>query len=65
MKRELVDTARKLLGDGATTRADLRRAISTAYYAAFHALAELCADEIVGRLPERRALAEWTVYTAP
>ena len=27
----------------------LRRAISTAYYAVFHALAALCAEELVGR----------------
>ncbi len=29
-------------------QASLRRAISTAYYAVFHALAYLCADELVG-----------------
>ena len=27
----------------------MRRAVSTAYYALFHALARLCADELVGR----------------
>ena len=30
-------------------QAYLRRAVSTAYYALFHALANLCADELVGR----------------
>jgi uncharacterized protein (UPF0332 family) len=27
-----------------------RRAVSTAYYAVFHTLAKLCADELLGRL---------------
>lgn len=34
----------------------LRKAVSAAYYALFHALAQLCADELVGRKP-------WNVFT--
>jgi hypothetical protein len=42
---------------GRPRQASLRRAISTAYYALFHALADLCADELVGwRNP-------WKVFT--
>lgn len=33
----------------------MRRAVSTAYYALFHALARLCADELVGRAYARTA----------
>lgn len=35
-------------GSGRPRRASLNRAVSTAYYALFHALAELCAKEFVG-----------------
>lgn len=67
MKIELLATARRILG--ATKRkpsqADLRRAISTAYYAAFDALARLCADQLVGSSPAKRGLPEWSrVYRA-
>lgn len=67
MTSELAKTARKLLGAARykPSQADLRRTVSTAYYAAFHALAEMCADEIVGVSPARRALPEWRrVYRA-
>jgi hypothetical protein len=33
---------------GKPRQASLRRAVSTAYYAVFHTLADLCADELVG-----------------
>ncbi len=42
-----VDLARREQA-GRPKQASLRRAISTAYYAIFHALAYLCADELVG-----------------
>ena len=67
MKRELIRTARRLLGAAQRrpSQSDLRRTLSTTYYAAFHALAELCADEIVGSSPARRSLPEWSrVYRA-
>jgi hypothetical protein len=36
------------LEEGKPRQASLRRAVSSAYYALFHALAALCADELVG-----------------
>jgi len=36
-------------GIGSDKQADIRRAISTAYYAVFHRLCELCADALVGK----------------
>lgn len=47
----LLDQADRLLtppGGGAPRQADLRRAISTAYYALFHAVLTAVADDIVG-----------------
>jgi hypothetical protein len=41
----------------------MRRAVSTAYYALFHALARLCADELVGRAHARTS-AYARVYRA-
>ena len=49
-----------------------RRAVSTAYYAVFHALAGLCADELLGRIDSRsqdyirvyRSLEHGTLKTA-
>jgi len=64
---ELARTARRLANaaSGRPSQADLRRAVSTAYYAMFSALARLCADEVVGSSPARRALPEWVrVYRA-
>ena len=44
-------------------QADLRRAVSTAYYALFHGLAETAADRLVGATPPaRRSLAWSRVY---
>jgi hypothetical protein len=48
----LLDQADLLIaprGGGAPRQADLRRAISNAYYAVFHALATAAADDFVGR----------------
>lgn len=61
MTPPLIDTARRLLGGGdrASTQADLRRAISTTYYAAFDALARMCADEMVGTSDLDRSSHEW------
>jgi hypothetical protein len=47
----LLDQAERLIappGGGAPRQADLRRAISNAYYAIFHAIATQAADELVG-----------------
>ena len=54
--RELIETARRLVQAGATQppQADLRRAVSTAYYALFHCLAAAAANLLTGsdRSPE-------------
>lgn len=42
---------------GRPKQASLRRAVATAYYALFHALAKLCADQLIG------ASKPWQVYT--
>ena len=50
--QELIRAARQLAvgqnNPGQPTDAELRRAVSTAYYALFHALASCCADLLVG-----------------
>jgi len=50
MHDDLVDIAQRLatLEEGKPRRTSLRRAISSAYYGLFHALAALCANQLVG-----------------
>lgn len=50
MHDDLLDIASHLalLEKGKPRQTSLRRAISSAYYALFHALAKLCADKLVG-----------------
>jgi hypothetical protein len=59
MHDDLLDIAQHLalLDERRPRQRSLRRAISSAYYARFHALAALCADELVGRSKP------WNVYT--
>lgn len=47
---DLIATARDLVPNrpGAPRESDLRRALSTAYYALFHCLASTCADTLMG-----------------
>ena len=62
--RDLIQTARRLTESGAAqpTQADLRRAVSTAYYALFHCLAAAAADLLTGASP---GSPEWhQVYRA-
>lgn len=47
-------------GRGRPRQADLRRALSAAYYAMFHALARCCADALVGATPASRSQTAWT-----
>ena len=49
--RDLITTARSLtdLEPRPSTQANLRRAVSTAYYAVFHSLAHTAADLLIGR----------------
>ena len=65
---DLVSTARLLAEQPRTGRppeTNLRRAISTAYYALFHHLAENCADMVVGGSGARRSRDAWQqVYRA-
>lgn len=55
---DLIETSRRLaqLGRSRPRQADLKRAVSTAYYAVFHALARCAADTLVGS----GADAAWT-----
>lgn len=46
-------------GRGRPPQAELRRAVSTAYYAMFHALARCAADMLVGATPSLRSQAAW------
>jgi hypothetical protein len=50
MHEDLFEIADRLarLDSGRPRQASLRRAVSTAYYAVFHALAYLCSDRLVG-----------------
>ena len=57
----LIDTARKLLDSraGRPRQADLKRAISTAYYAMFHALCRNSADCLVGKTGAKKSRRAW------
>ena len=63
--RELIRIARQLAaGDlgssaGRPRQADLRRAVSAAYYALFHALAACAADTLIGSNPASRIELLW------
>ena len=70
---DLTQTARRLAEPGAAqpTQADLRRAVSTAYYAQFHCLAGTAADLLAGGSPDSpewrqvyRALEHWKARSA-
>lgn len=53
--RALADTGRR----GRPRQTDLRRAVSTAYYALFHCLAACCADLLVGGSGADRSATAW------
>ena len=56
----LIDAARLLLAHaGRPRQANLKRAISTAYYAMFHALCRNCADSLVGKTSANRSESAW------
>jgi uncharacterized protein (UPF0332 family) len=50
LHNDLIAQARRLAKATASRpkQVDLRRAISSAYYACFHALAKSCADSLIG-----------------
>mgnify|MGYP003651306772 CR=1 FL=1 len=63
MASRMLDAADHLLRHGTRSIAFRRRAVSTAYYAAFHAVDKLCADYLTRSAP--RASAEYLrVYRA-
>ena len=60
---DLIEIARHLAADagdrGRPRQAWLRRAVSAAYYALFHAMARSCADALVGSTRANRSQAAW------
>jgi hypothetical protein len=58
---DLLATADVLLkaGNGKPTQSNLRRALSTAYYALFHCLARDCADTLLGGVGANRSQPAW------
>ena len=59
---DFIATARRLAeppGRGRPRETDLRRAISTAYYALFHCLATCCANTLVGGPGSNRDMNAW------
>ena len=59
---DFIATARDLVAlnvRGRPRQSDLRRAVSTAYYALFHCLAGCCADLLVGDPGANRSLSAW------
>lgn len=65
--RHLIDAARILAGDSGTPRrqgrprqAMLKRAISTAYYAMFHALCNSNANVVAGQATDPQTRGAWT-----
>jgi uncharacterized protein (UPF0332 family) len=64
---DLLDTAHDLvnLRSGRPKQGHLRRSISSAYYAMFHALARCCADLLIGGSGSKRSKPAWSqVYRA-
>jgi len=53
MATRMIEAAELLLRDGSASSAFRRRAVSTAYYAVFHALAKQCADFLTRSAPRR------------
>lgn len=60
---DLIKTARRLVGKQGAKRprqSDLKRAISTVYYALFHALCRNCADCLIGKTRASRSAPAWS-----
>lgn len=51
--------ARRLATTKRPTQSEIRRSISSAYYAVFHALARTCANSLVGKTPSHRPNKAW------
>ncbi len=62
LANDLLDTAKRLLATAAT-EADLRRSISTAYYALFHRLIEAAVGTLVAQPDQQQLLARQFSHT--
>jgi hypothetical protein len=62
MIERLLALAEELAGTSSRSQTLRRRAVSTAYYAVFHTLAELCADELLGAETSRRSKEYVRIY---
>lgn len=51
--------AKRLATTRRPSQSEIRRSISSAYYAVFHALARTCANSLVGRTPSQRPNKAW------
>lgn len=51
--------AKRLATTKRPSQAEIRRSISSSYYAVFHALARTCANSLVGKTPSRRPNKAW------
>lgn len=51
--------AKRLATTKRPTQSEIRRSISSSYYAVFHALARTCANALVGKTPSRRPNKAW------
>jgi uncharacterized protein (UPF0332 family) len=63
---ELIKTARLLVSvNGKPRQSDLKRSVSTIYYALFHAVARCCADAFAGTTGADRSERAWSqIYRA-
>lgn len=61
LAKGFIGAAKRLIPASAKrpTQASLRRAISTSYYAVFHALAKMAADSLVGVVKAKRSDKAW------
>ena len=51
--------AKRLATTKRPSQSEIRRSISSAYYAVFHALARTCANSLVGKTPSQRPNKAW------
>ncbi len=51
--------AKRLATTKRPTQSEIRRSISSSYYAVFHALARTCANSLVGKTPSKRPNKAW------
>lgn len=58
ISNDLLDIARRL-AEGSPTQTDLRRAVSSVYYAVFHTICQSNADALVGDNPQDRDRSAW------